>query len=203
MWLSIAHYFVVEELVQRAWTLPYSRRTNVISDLGALTCGPYGDRVICSPAHGWINGSFALVGAAAGVGAVILRSAAPKLITRAVLASYAAAGAGSVLVATFPEDTISSLHVVGATGYFVGANLGHLLLGSRLRRTGQSRRGGAALAVLGGIGLVATGFVAAGADLGLGIGLMERIVVYGADLGFLATGAAVAVSTRSRPITKT
>ena len=72
-WVSISHYFVVEELVRRGWTLPYDRRTNFISDLGALTCGTYKGREICSPDHVWMNLSFGAVGVAMPVGAVLLR----------------------------------------------------------------------------------------------------------------------------------
>lgn len=198
-WASIAHYFVVEEVVRRGWSLPYSRRTNVISDLGAVTCGTYEGREICSPDHVWINVSFALVGVAAGVGAVLVRTVAPDLITRPALALYAAGGVGSVLVGLFPEDTTGPLHALGAGMFFVGANLGHVLLGSRLR--GQPRPAarpyGTALAVVGAVGLVGSALVATGADLGLGIGLVERVVVYGADLGFIATGLALLVPRRS------
>jgi len=198
-WASIAHYFVVEEVVRRGWSLPYSRRTNVISDLGAVTCGTYEGREICSPDHVWINVSFALVGVAAGVGAVLVRTVAPDLITRPALALYAAGGVGSVLVGLFPEDTIGPLHGLGAGMFFVGANLGHVLLGWRLRRHTRpgARPYGTALAVVGAVGLVGSALVATGADLGLGIGLVERVVVYGADLGFIATGLALLVPRRS------
>ncbi len=195
-WAGIAHYFVVEELVRRGWSLPYSRRTNFISDLGAVNCGTYEGREICSPDHVWINVSFALVGAAAGLGAVLVRSAAPELITRWVLALYAAGGAGSVLVGLFPEDTVGPLHALGAGLFFVGANLGHVLLGSRLRLLPRWRAPpyGAALMIVGAVGLVGAALVVTGTDLGLGIGLVERVVVYGADLGFIATGLALVAS---------
>ncbi len=198
-WASIAHYFVVEEVVRRGWSLPYSRQTNVISDLGAVTCGTYEGREICSPDHVWINVSFALVGVAAGVGAVLVRTVAPDLITRPALALYAAGGVGSVLVGLFPEDTIGPLHGLGAGMFFGGANLGHVLLGWRLRRHTRpgARPYGTALAVVGAVGLVGSALVATGADLGLGIGLVERVVVYGADLGFIATGLALLVPRRS------
>jgi len=189
-WLSLAQYFVVEELVRRGWTLPYSRRANAISDLGAVTCGTYEGRAICSPGHVWMNVSFASVGVAVVVGAVLWRTTGRALITPPVLALYAAAGAGSVLVGLFPEDTGGWVHAIGAGLFFVGASIGHLLLGSRLRSRGV-RAYGFALAAVGGIGLAATLLVVIDVDLGLGAGLVERVVVYGADLGFIATGLMV------------
>ena len=186
-WASIAQFFVVEELTRRGSTLPYGRTTHYISDLGAVTCGTYEGREICSPDHVWINGSFVLVGAAIAAGAVLVRAAAPDGVTPAVLASYAAAGAGSVLTGLFPLDTAYAPHVLGAGLFFVGASLGHVLLGLRLRRRGLRSYGGG-LALVGALGLIGTGLVVAGVDLGLGIGFVERVVVYGADLGFIATG---------------
>lgn len=188
-WVSISQYFVVEEVVRRGWTLPYSRRTNFISDLGAVTCGTYKGREICSPDHVWMNVSFGLVGTAIGVGAVLLHAAAPELLTRPVLALYAVGGVGSALVGLFPEDTVGPLHVLGAGMFFVGSNLGHVVLGSRLLR--RSRAYGLALAAVGAVGLVGTALIVAEQSLGLGIGFVERVVVYGADAGFIATGVAL------------
>lgn len=185
-WISIAQYFVVEELVRRSWTLPYSRRANYISDLGALTCGRYKGRQICSPDHASMNLSFGLVGAAIGVGALLVRRRQPAVLSIPTTALYVAAGAGSVVVGLFPEDTIGALHVLGTGVFFVGANLGHVLLGTRLRRRGS--RYGTVLAVVGAVGLVGTVLTATGVSLGAGIGLVERVVVYGADGGFIVTG---------------
>jgi len=194
-WVSIAQYFVVEELVRRSYALPYSRRTDFISDLGAVTCGPHNGREVCSPDHIWMNVSFGLVGVAIPLGALLLRAAAPELITAPILALYGAAGVGSVLVALFPEDTIGPLHVLGAAAFFVGSNLGHVLLGSRLRRHLPSY--GRVLACVGGLGLVGTGLLVAEEYLGLGAGFVERVVVYAADAGFIATGLALLASGRS------
>ena len=190
-WITIAHYFVVEQVVAAQWALPYSWRENFISDLGATSCGPYGDRAVCSPAHLWMNVSFALVGLAVVAGAVLLRRAAPALLSPVALGLYVAAGVGSALVAAFPENTVSVVHVLGASAFFVGASLGHVLLGLQLRERAPSY--GLVLAFVGAVGLLATGLVATGEDLGLGAGLVERVVVDGADLGFIATGVVLLV----------
>lgn len=191
-WVSITQYFVTEELVRRGWSLPYSRRTNFISDLGAVSCGTHGGREVCSPDHLWMNVSFGLVGVAIPLGAALVRSVAPEVMSRPMVALYSAGGVGSLLVGLFPEDTVGALHVLGAGAFFVGANLGHVLLGRRLRR--RHRPYGTALAVVGAVGLVGTVLVAQGEFLGLGAGLVERVVVYGADLGFIATGVLLLAS---------
>lgn len=201
-WLTPAHFFVVEELVLRGWIPlagPYSRRTDFLSDLGAVRCGPYRGRQICSPDHVWMNLSFGLVGAAIGLGAVLLRRSTPELVTRPVVVLYLVGGAGSAMVGLFPEDTGGQLHVVGAGAFFVGAHLGHVLLGSRLlgsRLGGHARAYGTALALVGAVGLAATVLVATGVSLGLGRGLVQRVAVYGANLGFVATATLLLVTTR-------
>ena len=187
-WLSIVQYFVVEELVRQGWSLPYSRQSNYISDLGAVGCGTYEGRTVCSPDHVWMNVSFALVGVAIMIGAVLARSGARSPLTPLVVGLYVAAGAGSVLVGLFPEDTNGALHGLGAALFFLAASLGHILLGLRLRRTTAGSAYGTALAIVGVIGLVGTVLLGSATDLGFGAGLVERVVVYGADLGFIATG---------------
>lgn len=195
-WLSLAHFFVVEELVRRGWTLPYSRQDNFLSDLGAVTCGTYKGRQVCSPDHAWINLSFGIVGAGIVLGAVVFHSVLPELVSRPVLALYAAGGVGSALVGVFPEDTIGWLHVLAAGTFFVGANLGHVLLGARLRGR-HSRTYGTALMLVGAVGLAGTMLVATDIFFGLGRGSVQRVIVYGADLGFIATALVLLVSWRS------
>lgn len=186
-WVSIAQFFVVEELVRRSWTLPYSRSADYISDLGAVTCGTYKGRQVCSPDHAAMNASFVVLGVAVVVGAALLGTAARELLTAPGLGLYAAAGVGCALVGLFPEDAGGSIHPIGAALFFVGASLGHVLLGWRLRELGIRWYGGA-LALVGMAGLIGTVLVAVGADLGVGRGFVQRVVVYGADLGFIATG---------------
>lgn len=194
-WLSVGHFFVVEELARRSLTLPYSRRTNYLSDLGATTCGPYLDRAICSPDHAWINVSLGVVGGGMVVGAILLRPIAPDLLRQPLSTLYVAGGVGSALVGVFPLDTDRSLHALGAGVFFVGTNLAHLLLGSRLYRRRQHAYG-IALTLVGAAGLLGAALVAAGSTLGVGAGFVQRFAIYGTVLGVVASGLIVLVRQR-------
>lgn len=75
--LSVLQYFVAEAAVIGAWAgeEPYSRRTGFISDLGALACGEFDGRDVCSPAHLLMNASFVVQGLGMIIGAILLGSA--------------------------------------------------------------------------------------------------------------------------------
>ena len=72
--LSVLQYFVAEAAVIGAWAgqEPYSRRTGYISDLGAVGCGVFDGRDVCSPAHVLMNASFVVQGIGMMVGALLL-----------------------------------------------------------------------------------------------------------------------------------
>lgn len=74
--LSVLQYFVAETAVIGSWAAPepYSRRTGYISDLGALGCGVFADREVCSPAHVLMNASFVVQGLGMAIGALLLGS---------------------------------------------------------------------------------------------------------------------------------
>ncbi|HET8880069.1 MAG TPA: hypothetical protein VFN00_11505, partial [Arthrobacter sp.] len=142
--LSVLQYFVAEAAVIGAWagTEPYSRRTGYISDLGALNCGTYAGRDVCSPAHLLMDASFVVQGIGMMIGAMLLTSAVigvaarpgerlartrgrrpatlPALIARTLTTI---AGAGTVVVGLVPEDAGSGWHYVGAVMYFAAGGL--------------------------------------------------------------------------------
>lgn len=187
VWVSVAHFFVVEELIRRSSAVPYSRRTNYVSDLGATTCGPYFDRAICSPDHVWMNLSFGLVGGAIILGAVLLAPVTPDLLRSPLPAFFVAGGVGAVLVGLFPLDTVRPMHALGAGMFLVGTNLAHALLGWRLIRR-RSRPYGVGLTLVGTAGLLCAALVAGGSSLGVGVGFVQRLTVYGSVLGTIAGG---------------
>jgi hypothetical protein len=189
-WLSVAQFFVVEELIQRRSAVPYDRRTNYVSDLGATQCGRYFDRTICSPDHLWMNVSFGLVGAAIILGAVLVRPVVPALAGSPLPWLYAAAGVGAMIVGLFPLDTVRFMHAAGAGIFLVGANLGHLVLGGRLLRRLEPAAG-VTLVVLGATGLVGAVLVANASTLGVGVGFVQRIAISSSVVGVLAAGALV------------
>ncbi|WP_427133707.1 DUF998 domain-containing protein [Pseudarthrobacter sp. S9] len=82
--LSVLQYFVAEAAVIGAWAgpEPYSRRTGLISDLGARGCGVFQSRDVCSPAHVLMNASFVVQGLGMVIGALLLGSALLCLAAR-------------------------------------------------------------------------------------------------------------------------
>ena len=74
--LSVLQYFVAETAVIGGWAgpQPYDRRTGFISDLGAVHCGIYDGRNVCSPLHWLMNVSFVVQGLGMLLGALLLSS---------------------------------------------------------------------------------------------------------------------------------
>lgn len=175
-WITSIQYYIVQIIVARAWNPPYSWFNNTISDLGNTTCGIYGDRTVCSPLHGLMNASFITLGITMVFGAVLVYREFKESITSALGFSFMAiAGLGTILVGLFPENTVTSLHVLGATLPFLIGNLGLIVLGTVLDLPRTLRY----YTLLSGyISLVAFVLFVSHTYLGLGIGGMERIVAY-------------------------
>ena len=123
--LSVLQYFVAETAVIGAWAgpEPYSRRTGFISDLGAVSCGIFDGRSVCSPLHWLMNASFVVQGLGMLLGALLLSSAllwvaarpacgcrpatpgaVPWCAAVAVADPDRTAGAGTMIVGLVPED---------------------------------------------------------------------------------------------------
>jgi hypothetical membrane protein len=75
LWISSIQFFLVQVVVASAWKPPYSWRLNAISDLGAIGCGPFDDRYVCSPFHGLMNISLILLGLTMAVGSALMYQA--------------------------------------------------------------------------------------------------------------------------------
>lgn len=180
-WVLALQFYVVQGLVQAAWTTPFSLAHNMISDLARETCGPLarapGIDVACSPWHALMNASILLNGLLIPLGAVLTRRAWPtgRAMTVA-LAMIALTAPGHILVALFPSDTGPALHVAGAGSILALGNPGMVLAGwSAL----PSRRfAGAASVVLGLIGIAGTLLFLADIDVAIGLGGMERVAFY-------------------------
>ncbi|WPU10206.1 DUF998 domain-containing protein [Pseudarthrobacter oxydans] len=145
--LSVLQYFAAEAAVIGAWAGPaaYDLRTGYISDLGALNCGIYDGRQVCSPLNWLMNASFVVQGLGMLLGAVLLTSGLLCVAARADLRAQprrrpwmaavwvriltGAAGAGTVIVGLVPEDAGSSWHLVGAVVYFLTGAAALLVLG--------------------------------------------------------------------------
>ncbi len=208
--LSVLQYFVAEAAVIGAWAgvEPYSRRTGYISDLGALYCGTFDGRDVCSPARLLMNASFVVQGIGMMVGALLPGTAllaaaarpgarfAPPPGRRLPIAVAGtsrlltfAAGSGTVIVGLVPEDAGSGLHLAGAVLYFAAGSLALLLVGGLWLR--QSPLGVFILAC----GVVSLAALITGGVTGMRVpepGTLERLMGYPITIGFAAVGLVLA-----------
>lgn len=176
IWMLNIQYFLVQLIVARVWAHPYSIARNTISDLGNTVCGPYSGHLVCSPQHNLMNASFILLGITMALGSMLIRQEFKKTSLSFVGFSFLALGGiGAILVGFFPENTISSLHVLGAGMTFLLGNLALLILSFGLRLP-KLLRFYTFLSSC--VALLALSLFYTHHYLGLGIGGMERITAY-------------------------
>jgi hypothetical membrane protein len=193
LWILSVQYFIVQIITAMAWATHYSLVSNTISDLGNTACGPYGDRLVCSPLHGLMNASFILLGATMFAGAVLIhRDFRKTLATTAGFSFMALAGAGTILVGLFPENTVSNLHTIGSAMPFLVGNIGMVILSLSLAIPKPLR---CYTFLSGVIALVALALLLTNRYLGLGVGGMERITAYPQTIWLMVFGLYVARTT--------
>ena len=187
-WVLSIQYYVVQAVAALAWNdnNPYSWTQNTISDLANTTCGPYGDRLVCSPQHAAMNLSFLLLGVTMIAGAYLLAQDRTNTRNKLGFLGMALAGVGTVLVGLFPENSVAALHVVGAALAFVCGSLGMILIGSGATSTPKILR--LATVVAGAIGLAALLAFVLQLYGPLGIGGLERIVAYPQSIWMICMG---------------
>ncbi|MHC6594517.1 DUF998 domain-containing protein [Arthrobacter sp. C152] len=206
--LSVLQYFAAEAAVAMAWggARPYDLRTGYISDLGALHCGVYSGRDVCSPLHWLMNTSFVVQGLGMLLGAVLLTSGLlcvaarpgarvergrrkPWIAAAWVRLLTGAAGAGTVIVGLVPEDVGSPWHYTGAVMYFLAGAAALLVLGLLwLRKTGMAWL----ILACGSVSLAA---LATGGLTRMQVpepGTLERLMGYPVTVGMAAAGLVVA-----------
>jgi hypothetical membrane protein len=177
LWSAVAQYFVVLLVVQAAWTIPYSIVMHTISDLGAVGCGGFESRDVCSPWHVTANVSWTITGLSIFLGAVLLwRLLARDGASRTGLALVAVAGLGELVVGLSPEDA-SARHIPAAVVAIVCGLTGITVLGAALLRRAEWRGTGWLGLALGAFGIVALLLGATVAPHRV-IGLFERMAVY-------------------------
>jgi hypothetical membrane protein len=192
-WMLSAQFFVMQLIVARAWANPsYSLTRNTISDLGVTTCGTYRsqfvhNQLVCSPLHAWMNVSLLVLGATMVIGATLIYQEFRGRRGSAVgFGCMALAGFGTVMVGLFPENTLSSLHIIGAGLPFLIGNIGLVVLGMSL---GLPRLLRVYTILSGLIMLIALALLLSNHYMGLGIGGMERITAYPQTAWFIVFGA--------------
>lgn len=175
-------FFLCQLIVGLAWPMTYSWSLNNVSDLGNIYCQPWGDnaRYVCSPLHNLMNASIIAEGFLIVTGLIVIRS----LWNRGCLSQIArvflvAAGLAIALVGFVPADVNENVHVVfGAFIITFLGNIGLVMVGLALAE--NLARGTRALSsLLGLVGLIATWLFFGHHYLGLGMGGMERLAVYG------------------------
>lgn len=192
LFLASIQYYVVEFIVQRAWSpVPYTLRFNTISDLGATACGPIPiiGTFACSPLHLLMNISFILTGLLALAGLMLLRPYFPKHWTVTIGMTFIAlASLGSVGVGLFPENEHIVLHLISALTLFVLGNVGLLITGLSLYFLSFRPKLGLAASVLGTAGLSSFFLLPTGLLPAIGIGVLERFVAYPVTLWLILCG---------------
>lgn len=200
-WALTLQFFLVQAIVQAAWTTPFSLAHNMISDLARVTCGPLHRSptitVACSPLHALMNLSIALNGLLIVVGYVALRTRWPGTRVVAVgLAMLALTAPGHLMVGLFPSDTATLLHTIGAGSILALANPGMLVTGLGAWR--NRRRQAAISLLLGAVGLVGTiGFLWS-IDPLIGTGGYERLAFYPLTIWFGVMGLLELASMRGQ-----
>jgi hypothetical membrane protein len=185
-WMLSVQYYVVQVVVASAWQVPFSLRFNTISDLGNTACGQYGQRIVCSPLHADMNGSFIALGVSMMIGSLLIYNEFKESRATAFgFGAMAAAGFGTLLVGLFPENTVSALHILGAGLPFFVGNVGLVVLGLKLPVPKPLRL---YTLVSGAVMLIALALFVAGVYLGLGIGGMERVVAYPQTIWLIVFG---------------
>ena len=121
------------------------------------------------------------------VGALLLKDRFERTrLTKLAFAMMMLSGIGTILVGLFPENTISSMHMLGAfLGLGVG-NLSVLMLGLALRPLPAWLR--VYTIASGVLSLAAFGLFLAEVHLGIGRGGMERLISYPFTLWMITFG---------------
>jgi hypothetical membrane protein len=211
--VSTIQYGIAQVVAASAWDPAYSWTDNFISDLGNTSCGAFAvhgaTSYVCSPLHGVMNASFVVGGLLTITGTLLLWNAWPaRPMATAALVLWLASGVLKIVVGVAPENTIASLHLLGALNLPL-QSIAIVLLSVVILRD-QRTLAGFGL-VVGVVSLAAaclsTAAQTAGPalNLGLGAGGMERLAGYPGNLwmavvGIVVIAQAVARPTSTRPL---
>lgn len=158
--------FALFEMIAEFLFPGYSVAGNYISDLGAFcnsTCTVY------QPTSMIFNGSIIIGGALVLVSLYFLRS---ELHWKPFLVALGLSGIGMILVGTFTEQT-GVVHSIVSAVAFISIGVA-AILAYRIQKPPLSYFS----VILGVIGLVATALLESNITLGIGVGGMERLIVY-------------------------
>lgn len=187
LWIWNIHYFFVQMIVFKYWRgSQFSWLANPISDLGNTACGPYADRLVCSPLHSVMNLSFIVLGLATALGSILIYQKFQRsTVTKLGFGLLVISGLATMLVGIFPENTISAIHGYSAFTTFVVGNLALILLGVALPLVRWLKIYTIASGV---VALTALALFVANIRLGIGFGGMERLVAYPQTIWLIVFG---------------
>lgn len=203
LWALSVQYYLAQLAVAAGWPAnnTYSWANNTISDLGNTRCGEYGARLVCSPGHTLMNLSFTVLGITMAAGSVFLWShLGISRLARLGLGCMAIAGIGTVLVGMFPENTVSSLHILGAALPFILGNAGMIMIGTAVKKLPVAVR--IFSVAFGLLGLAGLSLFMTKTYLGLGIGGMERVTAYPQSIWMIVLGIYLLITASVRGGTK-
>lgn len=187
LFVAALQYFIAQAVVAAAWTTQFSLKNNYISNLGNTECGQYAGLYVCSPLYPLMNLSFIVFGITISLGTLLIyRQFARTKLANVGFSMLFLSGIGSMIVGLFPENTVGSLHVLGAFFGLVVGNMGIGLLGAALKNVHTSVRIYSVLTAA--VTLVAFVLFYSGIYLGIGLGGMERVVSYGYTLWMVVFG---------------
>jgi hypothetical membrane protein len=176
LYATSIQYFAIQLFVALKWTPPYSLSRDTISDLGNTACGTWNGRYVCSPLHSLMNVSFVVLGITMTLGSVLIsRYFANGRASEAGFAAMAISGLGVIMVGFFPENSVPTLHGLGAAIPFALGNASLIILALSFKMPAVLRVYSFLSGVMALLGLVA---YASSHYLGLGEGGMERVVAY-------------------------
>ena len=178
IWILTVEYFIIQLIVATSWKVTaYSWRFNTISDLGSTTCGYLDGRYVCSPLHSLMNISLIALGFLMSSGSLLIyQEFRERTSTFLGFSLMGMAGFGTLVVGIFPENTVSLLHILGASLPFLLGNISLIILGLSLFSRSKILQ---TYTVLSGvISLIALAFYVTHHYTLLGIGGMERIISY-------------------------
>lgn len=182
--LSVVQFLAVEFIVSATWRGLYSYRTNFISELGVPFCGPTGSWP-CSKLYVLADVSIAAFGIALVLAALAWLVTGVVDLRGGIL--LLVAGLGAVVGGVVNQGLNYEVHSFGATVFFVVASAGLIVAGGH--RT-LRRKVRLTVTALGGLGLTASLCFISGHSFGLGVGAVERVVVYSILVGTIVLAVA-------------
>jgi len=195
-------YLAFEFIAAMAWVdPPYDWAANFISDLGFADCAVVSGVALCSPLHAVMNAGLLVQGTVFTVGSILVgRLMLPHRWSRGLVgALLVASGVGTFFVGVFHQSLglydagLNWLHVLAAFLAIGAGNVGIVLLGLLVIPQREWRGYGIAVGAIGVLGIAAALLLLAQVDLGLGIGLIERVAVYPLNAWTIGTGVGLLV----------